>query len=149
MTLLIQRVLKATVKTKTHQSSIDQGLCVYVSFHPNDTPAELFKMAQKVTKLRIFDDADGKLNLSLKEIQGRLLVVPNFTLEADATKSHRPSFSGAKAFLDAENDFQLFVDLCAQEVPTHPGYFGADMTVETINDGPVNILLRSDYGLSN
>lgn len=149
MTLLIQRVLKASVTTEDKKASIEKGLCVYVSFQPSDTPQVLLKMAQKLSKLRIFDDQEGKMNLSIKDISGSLLCVPNFTLEAEALKSNRPSFSKAKPFQDAEDDFHLFCDLCAQEMPTKRGFFGADMKVESINDGPVNIIIRSDHGLSN
>lgn len=149
MTLLIQRVLKASVTTEDQTASIDQGLCVYVSFQPSDTPEVLLKMAQKLSKLRIFDDANGKMNLSIQDISGALLCVPNFTLEAEALKSNRPSFSKAKPFHEAEDDFHLFCDLCAKEMPTQRGFFGENMTVTSDNDGPVNIIIRSDHGLSN
>jgi len=149
MTLLIQRVLNASVTTPDKTATIEKGLCVYVSFHPSDTPQELLKMALKLSKLRIFDDADGKMNLSVKDVGGALLCVPNFTLEADASKSNRPSFSQAKPFHEAEDDFDLFCDLCAKEIPTQKGFFGANMHVTTRNDGPVNIIIRSDHGLSN
>jgi len=99
MTLLIQRVLNASVTTPDKTATIEKGLCVYVSFHPSDTPQELLKMALKLS------------NLSVKDVGGALLCVPNFTLEADASKSNRPSFSQAKPFHEAEDDFDLFCDL--------------------------------------
>jgi D-tyrosyl-tRNA(Tyr) deacylase len=149
MILLIQRVLSASVKTDHHLANIHKGLCVYVSFEPSDTPEVLLKMAEKIALLRIFDDAEGKLNHSLKEIQGQLLLIPNFTLAATALKGHRPSFSKAKAYVDADDDFDLFYDLCSRHVPTEKGVFGGDMIVETTNEGPVNIIIRSHDDLSN
>lgn len=150
MTLLIQRVLKAQVTTKDQSAQIEKGLLVYVSFHPKDVSLDLLKFADKLVKMRIFDDENGKLNLNLKDVNGSLLLVPNFTLEADALAGNRPSFSAAKPFNEALNDFHTLADLLAAKVPTERGFFGADMKVESINDGPVNIIIRShDHGFSN
>jgi len=150
MTLLIQRVFHALVTTNDQSAEIEKGLLVYVSFHPKDVASDLLKLADKLAKLRIFDDENGKMNFNVNEVNGALLLVPNFTLEADALAGNRPSFSAAKPFNEAFNDFHTLADFLASKVPTQRGFFGADMKVESINDGPVNIIIRShDHGFSN
>jgi D-tyrosyl-tRNA(Tyr) deacylase len=143
MTLLIQRVLNASVQTGDQKASIEKGLLVLVSFHSLDTFETLAKLAKKVAKMRIFDDANGKLNLNVNDVKGQVLLVPNFTLEGDALAGHRPSFSQAKAFDDAENDFHLLYDLLKKECPTFKGFFGAPMTIRSTQEGPVNLIVRS------
>jgi D-tyrosyl-tRNA(Tyr) deacylase len=150
MTLLIQRVLNALVATHDQTVQIDKGLLVYVSFHPKDESSDLLKLADKLFKLRIFDDGAGKMNLNVNDINGSILIVPNFTLEADALAGNRPSFSQAKPFNEALHDFHTFADFLASKGPTQRAFFGADMHVESVNDGPVNLIIRShDHGFSN
>ena len=143
MTLLIQRVLNASVQTGDQKASIEKGLLVLVSFHPLDTFETLAKLSKKVAKMRIFDDANGKLNLNVNDVKGEVLLVPNFTLEGDALAGNRPSFSQAKAFDEAEHDFYMLYDLLKKECPTHKGFFGAHMTIQSTQDGPVNLIVRS------
>lgn len=143
MTLLIQRVLNALVTTPDQSVEIENGLLVYVSFHPDDVSSDLLKFAEKLAKLRIFDDGAGKMNLNVNEVKGSILIVPNFTLEADALVGNRPSFSHAKPFNEALHDFHTLADFLALKAPTQRGFFGANMKVESLNDGPVNIMIRS------
>ncbi len=146
MRILIQRVKRAsvTIDGKIH-SSIDGGLLALVGFSGSDTQECLLPMADKMLNLRIFEDDDGKMNLSLKDTKGSLLAVSQFTLYADCKKGRRPSFSDAKNPTEAKVLYEKFVSVCSErlgkEVGT--GVFGADMKVELLNDGPVTIMLDS------
>jgi D-tyrosyl-tRNA(Tyr) deacylase len=144
MLALIQRVSRAQVSTAaTVIGAIEQGLLVFVCAEPTDTEAQAAKLVDKLLKLRIFSDAAGKMNLSVQDVRGGVLIVSQFTLAADTAGGNRPSFSGAappewgRALYDA-------VLRIARErhAPVAAGEFGADMQVELINDGPVTIPLR-------
>jgi D-tyrosyl-tRNA(Tyr) deacylase len=124
--------------------AIDQGLLALVGVEPQDSPASVEKILHKLLNYRVFSDAAGKMNLSLSDVGGGLLLVSQFTLAADTKSGLRPSFSSAAPpALGAE----LFALLVAQARAKHPqvatGQFGADMQVHLINDGPVTFLLES------
>ena len=142
---LLQRVTNARVEVNGQiVGSIEQGLLVLVGVEPQDTQASADKLLHKLLNYRVFSDAAGKMNLSLREVAGGLLLVSQFTLAADTKSGMRPSFSkAATPVLGAE----LFDYLLTQAKGSHPvvesGQFGADMQVHLINDGPVTFLLES------
>ncbi|MCE5364047.1 D-aminoacyl-tRNA deacylase [Pseudomonas anguilliseptica] len=145
MKALIQRVRCARVEVAGEVvGAIDQGLLALVGVEPQDTPASVEKILHKLLNYRVFSDAAGKMNLSLSDIGGGLLLVSQFTLAADTKGGLRPSFSSAAPpALGAE----LFDLLVTQARGKHPqvatGQFGADMQVHLVNDGPVTFLLES------
>lgn len=116
-----------------------------VSFHDEDTEDIVWKMADKISNLRIFEDENGKMNLNLKQVNGSVLSISQFTLYADCHKGNRPSFNGSGDPVHAEKLWHLFNDEM-RELGFHveEGIFGADMKVDLLNDGPVTILLDSD-----
>lgn len=145
MIAIIQRVTQASV-TVEHQvvGKIEQGLLVLLGVERGDTEADADKLMKKVTNYRIFNDSDNKMNLSLRDVAGQLLVVSQFTLAADTKKGLRPSFSSAAIPAQAEILYRYFVDGCRQlDFDTATGIFGADMQVALINDGPVTFTLRT------
>ncbi|HUE91933.1 D-aminoacyl-tRNA deacylase [Pseudomonas sp.] len=145
MKALIQRVRGARVEVAGEVvGSIDQGLLALVGVEPQDTPASVEKILHKLLNYRVFSDAAGKMNLSLSDVGGGLLLVSQFTLAADTKSGLRPSFSSAAPpALGAE----LFDLLVTQARAKHPqiatGQFGADMQVHLVNDGPVTFLLET------
>ncbi len=144
MISVIQRVQKASVTIEnTVYSSITNGLLVLLGIHQNDTIEEVDWMAEKIVKLRIFEDEDGKMNRSVIDCSGSILLVSQFTLLGDLKKGTRPSFTNAAKPETAiplyESMIQKIMDY---EVTTQTGVFGADMKVELINDGPVTIILE-------
>lgn len=146
MRIVIQRVRHASVTVEGRiTGQIGPGLLVLAGFAPTDTAASLDWMARKLTQLRIFSDAEGKMNRSVQDVGGQVLVVSQFTLLADARKGNRPSYTGAAPPPLAIPLYEQFVrqleQLLGQPVPT--GEFGADMQVELLNDGPVTIVLDS------
>lgn len=146
MRAVIQRVKSASVKVDGELvSEIGSGLLIFLGVAHNDTEKELEYIANKVANLRIFEDADGKMNLSLLDTGDSALVVSQFTLYGDCRKGRRPSFIDA-ARPDAANDlYEQFISLLKEmDIPTQGGTFQAMMDVELINDGPVTILLDSD-----
>ena len=144
MKLIVQRVTNANVKVDNEiTGSIDEGLMVLVGFGENDTEKEAEYLAKKLTKLRIFPDEKGRMNLSVKDINGKLLLVPQFTLYA-STKKNRPSFHKALAPEKATKLFDYFVEKCCENVPVETGKFGAFMKVELLNNGPVTIILEKE-----
>jgi D-tyrosyl-tRNA(Tyr) deacylase len=142
---LLQRVRGARVEVDGKiVGSIDQGLMVLVGVEPQDTLASADKLLHKLLNYRVFSDTDGKMNLSLRDVAGGLLLVSQFTLAADTKSGMRPSFSkAAPPALGAE----LFDYLLNQAKNSHAvvesGQFGADMQVHLVNDGPVTFLLES------
>ena len=145
MKALIQRVRGARVEVAGEiVGAIDQGLLALVGVEPQDNPASVAKLLHKLLNYRVFSDADGKMNLSLKDVGGGLLLVSQFTLAADTKSGLRPSFSSAAPpALGAELFEQLVVLACQQHPQVATGRFGADMQVHLVNDGPVTFLLES------
>jgi len=117
---------------------------VLVSAGATDTETDLEWTSQKILGLRVFPDADGKMNLSLADVGGELLVISQFTLHGDCRKGRRPSFVAAMEPVRAEEFYNRFVEMLRKEVPTvETGIFGADMKVSLCNDGPVTLLIDS------
>lgn len=145
MRAVIQRVSNASVEVEGKQvAAIGRGLLALVSFAPDDTEADLSYMASKISELRVFEDAEGKMNLSVRDVGGELLVVPNFTIHADCRRGRRPSFSAAAPPQLAANLFEEFVSaLAGTGITVRRGVFGAHMHVTLTNDGPVTLLLDS------
>ena len=143
MRVVLQRVSGASVTIGGRVSgAIGRGYCLLVGFAHGDTAAQVDWMAEKVAGLRLFADAEGKMNLGLAEVGGAVLVISQFTLYGDASKGRRPSFIDAARPDTAIPLYERFVAaLRATGVETATGEFGADMQVEIHNDGPVTLIL--------
>jgi len=144
MRIVLQRVSKASVTIEGRVAgAIGPGFCLLVGFTHGDAPAQVDWMAEKVCGLRLFSDADGKMNLGLAEVGGAILVVSQFTLYGDAAKGRRPSFIEAARPEVAMPLYEAFVAaLRARGVEVETGEFGAMMQVELVNDGPVTLILE-------
>ncbi len=145
MIALLQRVTEANVSISNNKiASIGKGVLVFVGIERHDSEYQADRLISRILDYRIFDDADGKMNLSLTDIQGGLLLVPQFTLAADTKKGRRPSFTSAAHPSDAAKLFNYF---CTQSKQVYSqvemGKFGADMQVSLINDGPVTFNLTA------
>jgi D-aminoacyl-tRNA deacylase len=142
---LLQRVTHASVSVSGEMvAAIGPGLLVLVGVVPEDTPEHAGRLLERMLKYRIFSDADGKMNLSLAQTEGGLLLVPQFTLAADTGKGLRPGFSGAAAPALAKQLFEGLVAAArACHSPVAAGIFGADMQVSLTNDGPVTFWLET------
>lgn len=145
MKAVIQRVSQASVTVEGQVSGeIEQGLLILLGIAPEDTPMAAEQLAEKIVHLRIFEDSNEKMNLSLLDIGGEALIVSQFTLYADTSRGRRPSFIGAAGPDQAEPLVGEFVKLLSQRgVSTQTGVFGAHMSVALVNDGPVTILLEN------
>ncbi|QNH63240.1 D-aminoacyl-tRNA deacylase [Hymenobacter sediminicola] len=146
MRTVIQRVSNASVTVEGRiTGQIGPGLLVLAGFSPTDTSSSLDWMARKLTQLRIFSDEEGKMNRSVHDVGGQVLVVSQFTLLADARKGNRPSYIGAAPPPIAIPLYEQFVRQLEQLLgqPVATGEFGADMQVQLLNDGPVTIVLDS------
>ncbi len=143
MRAVIQRVTKGSVSVKGQiVGAIGPGLMVLVGFTATDGDEEIAWMARKIAGLRIFADEEGKMNLSARDIDGQVLVVPNFTLYGDVTKGRRPSFTAAASPQQAQEAFEEFVQrLKAEGIEVQTGQFGQYMQVEIVNDGPVTLII--------
>jgi D-aminoacyl-tRNA deacylase len=141
---LIQRVATARVEVAGRVvGAIGQGLLVLVCAEPADTDAQAGKLVDKLLKLRIFGDDAGRMNRSLQDVQGGLLLVSQFTLAADTAGGNRPGFSGAAPAEQGQRLYEAVLQLARQRhSPVEAGVFGADMQVHLVNDGPVTIPLR-------
>ncbi|MGB0941905.1 MAG: D-aminoacyl-tRNA deacylase [Marinomonas sp.] len=143
MKLLIQRAKQASVTVAGEViGAIDHGQMVLVGIEKADTEADLQRLADKLLKYRMFSDEDGKMNLNVKQVEGGVLLVSQFTLAAETKKGLRPGFSTAAVPAEAERLFNVFVDMVRkQHDKVATGEFGADMQVALINDGPVTFML--------
>lgn len=146
MRALIQRVSEARVSVEGKViGQCGAGALIFVCAMPEDSEATADALAQKIAKLRIFKDAEGKMNLSLSRSRGDALVVSQFTLAADTSRGNRPGFSGAAKPDVAHTLYRRFTDaLQTLEIPTQTGEFGADMKVSLTNDGPVTIWIDTE-----
>ena len=146
MRFVIQRVLESEVKVDGESlGKIGKGFMVLIGVSNDDTKEVADKMVKKMLGLRIFEDEQGKTNLSLDAVGGELLLISQFTLYADCKKGNRPSFIKAGAPREAEELYEYIVRKCKEEVEVvEKGEFGADMKVELLNDGPFTIVLDSD-----
>ncbi len=146
MRAVVQRVTRASVAVEGETvGEIDEGLLVLLGVGEGDTEEEARWLAHKTANLRIFPDDEGKMNLSVKDIEGRILVVSQFTLYGDPRRGFRPSFAHAAPPDVAEPLVEHFIAVIRKEnVPVESGIFQAYMTVELVNDGPVTILLEKE-----
>lgn len=144
MRIVVQRVTKASVSVDGKVvGAINGGFLVLLGVGAEDSEAECERLSQKLINLRIFADENGKTNLSIKDVNGELLIISQFTLYADCRKGNRPSFVQAKEPTEAECLYERFCELCAREIPVvQKGIFGADMSVELTNDGPFTVILE-------
>ncbi len=146
MLALIQRVTQASVVVAGETvGAIGPGLLALIGVEPGDDEPRFQRIAQRLVGYRIFDDDAGKMNRSLADIQGRLLLVSQFTLAADTRSGMRPGFSTAAPPAEAERGFSRLVAICRELHPpgVEIGRFGAHMVVSLVNDGPATFLLRS------
>ena len=146
MRALVQRVSEARVKVRgAVTGEIGAGLCVFLGVGHNDTEADAEKLVTKVAKLRIFPDAEGKMNLSLLDVCGDLLIVSQFTLYGDTRRGNRPSYSEAAASAQAQELYELFVE-AAKKIchRVAAGVFQAHMDVSLTNTGPVTVMCYSN-----
>ena len=146
MKATIQRVKEARVIINNRiNSAIYSGLLVYLGVKKGDTKKTGEQLAKKIIKLRIFPDNNNKMNLSLQDIEGEILIVSQFTLYANCSRGHRPSFSGAENPEQAKNIYNEFVNyIKRQGIRVKTGEFGANMDIYSINHGPVTIQLKAE-----
>ena len=146
MRLVVQRVLESSVKVDGREvGRIGKGFMVLCGVEDGDTAEDVRYCVDKTVNLRIFEDENGKTNLALKDVDGELLLISQFTLYADCKKGNRPSFIKAGNPELANSLYEYIIAACKKEVPVvETGSFGADMKVELLNDGPFTILLDSD-----
>jgi D-aminoacyl-tRNA deacylase len=141
---LIQRVSEANVIVDGEiTGQIERGLLLLLGVQKEDTTSNVSKLALKVFNYRVFPDENGHMNLSLKDIGGGLLIVPQFTIAADTKKGLRPSFSSAASPIEARVLFEEYVSVASELCPVQTGVFGADMKVSLVNDGPVTFMLNT------
>ncbi len=144
MRAVIQRTERASVSIDGKTvGEIGKGFLVLLGVGAEDTEADCERIAKKLVGLRIFEDENGKTNLSLKDVDGSLLIISQFTLYADCRKGNRPNFLMAKEPKEAERLYEYFCKLCAEEIPVvKKGIFGVDMRVELVNSGPFTVILE-------
>lgn len=149
MKLLVQRVKEANVKVDNKTvGQIEKGFLVLVGITHNDTVKEADYLAKKLINLRVFEDENQKMNLNIKDIEGKLLIVSQFTLYANCESGNRPSFTDAAKPDMAEKLYEYFCQKCSEyDIEVQKGIFGADMKVQLINDGPVTILLEKNSNI--
>lgn len=142
MKLVIQRVLESKVEFEDGTfNKIDKGLLVYLSVHKDDTILDLEKSCDKLVNLRVFEDEKGKLNLSIKNFNYEIMVISNFTLYGSFNKGNRPSFTKSANASFANEMYEKFLDnLRSKGIKVSNGKFQTYMKVESINDGPVNLI---------
>ena len=146
MKAVLQRVAKASVFIDNIEySAINNGLLVFIGFNKQDTLKDIKKITKKILNLRIFPDSNNRMNLSLNDIDGELLIVSQFTLYANCKKGNRPSFIESANSIDAENIYNEFVNYMKIKFNSiKTGQFGALMDIQLINNGPVTIQLDSE-----
>ena len=146
MRFVIQRVSEASVVVEENTvGKIGKGFLVFIGVADEDTKEIADKMIKKLCNMRIFDDADGKTNLGLADVNGELLLISQFTLYADCKKGNRPSFTKAAKPDFAEKMYEYIISECEKAVPVvEKGIFGADMKISLRNDGPFTIILDSE-----
>lgn len=146
MKFVIQRVTEASCKMEDSIiGKIEKGFCVLIGVSNEDTPEIADKMIKKLICMRIFEDENGKTNLSLADVNGSLLLISQFTLYADCKKGNRPSFINAGNPELANSLYEYIIEKCREQVSNvQTGQFGADMKISLVNDGPFTIVLDSE-----
>jgi D-tyrosyl-tRNA(Tyr) deacylase len=146
MKFIVQRVNKSQVEVEEKiVGKIDKGFMVLIGITHNDTKEIADFLVRKLINLRVFEDENGKMNLSLKGVQGSLLLISQFTLYADCTSGNRPSFTNAAKPEFANELYEYIIEECKKQIPNvQTGIFGADMQVSLVNDGPVTIILEKE-----
>jgi len=145
MRFLVQKVSKAEVRVdKNLIGKINKGFMILIGIHKNDTIKEADKLISKVLKLRIFEDENDKLNLNIKDIDGEILAISQFTLYGNTERGNRPSFINAAKGDVAEPLYDYIVQELSKNIKTEKGKFGAFMEVDFINEGPVTIILEEE-----
>lgn len=146
MRVVIQRCKHASCTVDGNVTGqIKKGFMCLVGFNENDTLDDVMLLAKKTSGLRVFEDENGKMNLSLKDVDGEILAISQFTLYADCKRGNRPSFTSAMHYLKANEYYDEYCKaLEANNINVYRGIFGADMKIELLNDGPVTIILDSD-----
>ena len=149
MIALLQRVTEASVTVEGRRvGAIGRGLLVLIGVEQGDAEAQAERLLERLLGYRVFPDAEGRMNLDLRQVQGGLLLVPQFTLAADTRKGNRPSFTPAAAPAEGERLFGYLTGrAAAQHAPVATGLFGADMQVALVNDGPVTFWLQVPPGI--
>lgn len=143
MKLVVQRVSSASVVSDgVLTGSINTGFLVLLGIHKNDSLELISKYVKKLINLRIFEDSAGKLNLSIKDVLGEILLVSQFTLYGSVVRGNRPSFIDAKNPIEAIKIYEEFISELSKEIPVQTGVFGANMQVSLTNDGPVTIIIE-------
>lgn len=146
MKFIVQRVNKSQVEVEEKiVGKIDRGFMVLIGITHNDTKEIADFLVRKLINLRVFEDENGKMNLSLKDVQGSLLLISQFTLYADCTSGNRPSFTNAAKPEFANELYEYIIEECKKQIPNvQTGIFGANMQVSLVNDGPVTIILEKE-----
>jgi len=143
MKLIVQRVKNANVKVEEKiVGKIEKGYMVLVGINENDTEKEADYLSKKLINLRIFEDENKKMNLSIQDVKGELLLISQFTLYGDCSNGNRPSFTTAARPEKAEPLYDYFCKKCSEKLKVEKGIFGANMQVSLVNDGPVTIVLE-------
>lgn len=149
MRAVIQRVSRGSVKIgEDYLREIGFGMVVLLGVHKDDTETDAIKLAEKICNLRIFNDENEKLNLSINDVNGEMLIISQFTLYGDCKRGNRPSFTDSANAEKGNELYELFVKECKRLLGgdrVKTGIFGAMMTVEIINEGPVTIIAHTDY----
>ena len=145
MRVVIQRVDEASVLVNSsYTNSIALGYMILLGIHTNDTYEDIEYIVSKIEKLRIFEDSEGKMNLSIKDVNGEILLISQFTLYGSVKDGNRPSFTDSMKYEDANNMYEEFKSrLSKTNIPFKTGEFGADMKVSLVNNGPTTIIIDS------
>jgi len=143
--VLVHDSASATTETPAHRAAIGRGLCVLLAVEPSDSESDAAWMARKLAALRIFPDEDGRMNRSVRDIAGAILLISQFTLAGDCAKGNRPSFVGAADPAIAQPLYERCAELLrtVEGIPTGTGIFAAHMNVTLTNDGPVTLIIRT------
>ncbi|MBR3423455.1 MAG: D-tyrosyl-tRNA(Tyr) deacylase [Clostridia bacterium] len=145
MKVVLQRVLRATVSVDgVIRGSCGRGFLALVGVEKGDCEEDARVLSDKIAALRVFEDDNGKMNLSVRDVGGSILSVSNFTLSASCRRGNRPDFTAAAPPDEAEKLYDLFSKMLSELVPTEKGVFGADMKIDMIADGPVTVPLDSE-----
>lgn len=145
MKVVIQRVNNANVTVnKKIVSNINKGFLILLGIKQDDTKEDALFLANKIANMRIFDDQDGKLNLSIQDIKGEILVISNFTIYGEARKGNRPNFMKSASKDIALPLYEYFVEELSKIVPSYKGCFGEEMQINSTLDGPITIVLQSE-----